>query len=62
MDRRPGYSFDGTRSSQYSIGTGTVYLKTDDAKEIKVPLQKLSDTDRAYAKLAEENEENPFSP
>ncbi len=50
------------KASFVKLVDGTVYLKTDDAKEIKVPLQKLSDTDRAYVKLAEENEENPFSP
>ena len=41
---------------------GTVYLKTDDSKEIKVPLERLSKADRDYVKIVEENAENPFLP
>jgi len=50
------------QASFVKLVDGTVYLKTNDAKEIKVPLERLSNADRDYVKLAEENAENPFLP
>jgi hypothetical protein len=39
---------------------GSVYLKTENGSERKIPLERLSDKDQAFAKQAEETKDNPF--
>jgi hypothetical protein len=39
---------------------GTVYLKSESGSERKIPLERLSEKDQAFAKQAEETKDNPF--